>query len=60
MPNTNTKLSIQLSSPYNITNTLHLATDLRSLNIKEDTLMCSFDISNMYSNIPTKIIFIII
>jgi hypothetical protein len=33
---------------------LHLIMDQQSLNINEDTQICSFDISKMHTNILTK------
>jgi hypothetical protein len=53
-PASDTK-SIEVPSPYNITNTLHLTTGLRRSNIIEDTRICSLDISNMYTNILWRI-----
>jgi hypothetical protein len=37
---------------YNIQNSKHLTTDLQSIEIDKDVRMCSFDIENMYTNIP--------
>jgi hypothetical protein len=45
---------IQLPDAYNITNTAHLIKDLNNIPININTRMCSFDITNMYTNIPTK------
>jgi hypothetical protein len=33
-------------------NSIHLITDLQSMELKEFMKMCSFDIKNMYTNIP--------
>jgi hypothetical protein len=35
-------------------NTVHLTNDLNNICIDKNTRMCSFDIKNMYTNIPTK------
>jgi hypothetical protein len=32
--------------------TIHLDTDLQSIEINEEMTMCSFDIENMYTNMP--------
>jgi hypothetical protein len=45
--------NLQLPYTYNISNTVQLTTDLNSIPINENTRMCSFDIKNMYTNIPT-------
>jgi hypothetical protein len=37
---------------YNIQNSVHLTTDLQSIEINEDMRICSFNIENMYTNIP--------
>jgi hypothetical protein len=39
---------------FNIHNTMNLTSDLQTLNINQDTSMCSFDITSMYTNIPTS------
>jgi hypothetical protein len=45
---------------YNIQNTIHLITELQSIEINEDMRICSFDIENMYTNIPkTEVVNII-
>jgi hypothetical protein len=31
---------------------MHLITDLQAIEINENTRLCSFDIENMYTNIP--------
>jgi hypothetical protein len=33
---------------------MHLINDLQSIHINKDTRICSFDISNMYTSIPTN------
>jgi hypothetical protein len=48
------KQYIHLPSPFNIKNTPHLINDLQNININKDIRLCSFDISNMYTNIPTN------
>jgi hypothetical protein len=37
---------------YNIQNTKQLITELKTIEISKDTRICSFDIENMYTNIP--------
>jgi hypothetical protein len=48
------KQNIQLPNTYNIKNTPHLIADLQNLHIDKNTRMCSFDISNMYTNIAAN------
>jgi hypothetical protein len=43
---------LELPYTYNIKNSIHLITDLQTIEINEDTRICSFDIKNMYTNIP--------
>jgi hypothetical protein len=43
---------IQLPNIYNIQNSINLIENLNKLDINEDTRLCSFNISNMYTNIP--------
>jgi hypothetical protein len=43
---------LHLPNTYNIQNSVHLTTDLQSIEINEDMRICSFDIQNMYTNIP--------
>jgi hypothetical protein len=43
---------LHLPNTYNIQNSTHLTTDLQSIEINEDMRICSFDIENMYTNIP--------
>ena len=45
---------IPLPFVYNITNTIHLLTDLREIPCSNNLCFASFDISNMYTNIPTN------
>jgi hypothetical protein len=49
---------LQLPYIYNIQNSIQLITDLKTIELSKDTRLCSFDITNMYTNIP-KIWFII-
>jgi hypothetical protein len=44
---------ISLPYVYNIKNPIHLINDLNEIPINQDLKFTSFDISNMYSNIPT-------
>jgi hypothetical protein len=39
---------------FNIQNTINLIAELNNININHNTWICSFDISNMYTNIPLK------
>jgi hypothetical protein len=50
------KLYIELPSPYNIKNMPHRINDLQSIytSINKDIRLCSFDISNMYTSMPTN------
>jgi hypothetical protein len=43
---------LHLPNTYNIQNSIHLITDLQSIEINEDMRICLFDIDNMYTNIP--------
>jgi hypothetical protein len=43
---------LQLPYTYNIQNSIQLMTDLKTLELNKDTRLCSFDITNMYTNIP--------
>jgi hypothetical protein len=43
---------LQLPYTYNIQNSLQLMTDLNTIELNKDTRLCSFDITNMYTNIP--------
>jgi hypothetical protein len=45
--------TLQLPYTYNISNTVHLTNDLNNIPINTNTRMCSFDIKNMFTNIPT-------
>jgi hypothetical protein len=45
--------SLHLPNTYNIQNSTHLTKDLKTMEINENIRMCSFDIENMYTNIPT-------
>jgi hypothetical protein len=50
------KQSLNLPSTFNVKNTTDLISDLNEVKINQDTRICSFDIVNMYTNIPTDII----
>jgi hypothetical protein len=43
---------LHLEYVYNIRNSIHLITDLQSMEINKNMRMFSFDITNMYTNIP--------
>jgi hypothetical protein len=43
---------IQLPYTYNVKNSMHLITDLQDIEINNNIKLCSFDIENMYTNIP--------
>jgi hypothetical protein len=43
---------LQLPYTYNIQNSIQLMTDLKTIELNKDTRLCSFDITNMYTNIP--------
>jgi hypothetical protein len=51
--NTVLKNTLQLPNAFNIKNTNTLAQSLQLIEIDNNTKMCSFDIENMYTNIPT-------
>jgi hypothetical protein len=43
---------LHLPNTCNIQNSVHLNTDLQSIEINEDMRICPFDIENTYTNIP--------
>jgi hypothetical protein len=43
---------LQLPYTYNIWNSIHLMTDLKTIKLNKNTRLCSFDITHMYTNIP--------
>jgi hypothetical protein len=45
--------TLQLPNAFNVKNTNTLAQSLQLIEIDNNTKMCSFDIENMYTNIPT-------
>jgi hypothetical protein len=49
-----TRLSEKLQLPYvyNVKDSIELIHNLENLQIDENTKLCSFDITNMYTNIP--------
>jgi hypothetical protein len=51
-----------LQLPYinNGQNSIQLMTDLKTIEINKNTRLCSFDITNMYTNIPKNEMIIII
>jgi hypothetical protein len=46
--------TIQLPYIYNVSNSVKFINNLKELNIKSDAKICSFDITNMYTNIPQQ------
>jgi hypothetical protein len=50
------KNSIQLPNVYNIQNSEILINNLKEMKIQNTTKLCSFDIKNMYTNIPKNTI----
>jgi hypothetical protein len=47
---------ITLPNTFNIKNILNLIDELNNININQNTRICSFDITNMYTNIPLNIL----
>jgi hypothetical protein len=45
---------LDLPYTYNAHNSTHLMTHLKTIDLNSDTSICSFDIKNMYTNIPRK------
>jgi hypothetical protein len=43
---------LQLPYTHNIQTSLQLMTDLKTIELNKDTRLCSFDITNMYTNMP--------
>jgi hypothetical protein len=43
---------LHLPYVYNIRHSVHLITDLQNIEISDNIRMCSFNIKNMYINIP--------
>jgi hypothetical protein len=43
---------LHLPYTYNIQNSTQLINELNTIEVSKDTRMCSFDITNMYTNIP--------
>jgi hypothetical protein len=43
---------LHLLYTYNIRNSIHLMAGLQSIDLNKDIRICSFDIENMYTNIP--------
>jgi hypothetical protein len=46
------RVCLHLPNTYSIQNSVHLTTDLQSIEINEDVRICSFDIENIHTNIP--------
>jgi hypothetical protein len=44
----------KMPNTFNIHNSISLIDDLKNMKISENTRLCSFDIKNIYSNIPTR------
>jgi hypothetical protein len=51
---------VPLPYPFNIKNTIQLINDLKNIPVDQNLRLASFDISNMYTNIPTEEILTII
>jgi hypothetical protein len=47
---------LQLTYTYNVENTMYLITDLQTIETDENRRLYSFDIENIYTNIPKKIL----
>jgi hypothetical protein len=45
---------LNLPYTYNVRNSIYLIADLKTIEINNDTRICSFDIENMYTNIPKR------
>jgi hypothetical protein len=43
---------LHLPNTYNVRNSMHLIADLQAIEINKEMRLCSFDIENMYTNIP--------
>jgi hypothetical protein len=43
---------LHLPYTYNVQNPIHLMTDLQVIELNKDMRLCSFDIENMFTNIP--------
>jgi hypothetical protein len=43
---------LHLPYTYNVHNSIHLITDLKTIELNKNIRKCSFDIENMYTNIP--------
>jgi hypothetical protein len=44
---------IPLPNTFNVRNSTHLITDLKEIPVDSDLRFASFDITDMYSNVPT-------
>jgi hypothetical protein len=45
---------LNLPYTYNVCNSNHLMTEIKTIELNNDTRICSFDIENMYAHIPRK------
>jgi hypothetical protein len=50
------KYTLSLPNTFNVVNTTDLISDLKKIKLNQDSRMCSFDVVNMYTNVPTDII----
>jgi hypothetical protein len=50
----NLEIYIPLSHIYNVKNTIYFMKDLLEITFDKDLKFVSFDITNMYSNVPVK------
>jgi hypothetical protein len=48
------KDTIQLPYAFNVSNSINFINNLKVIPIAHNTKLCSFDIANMYTNIPTR------
>jgi hypothetical protein len=45
---------LNLPYTYSVRNSNHFMADLKTMEINNDTRICSFDVENMYTNIPKR------
>jgi hypothetical protein len=50
------KHTLNLPNTFNVTNTTDLISDLNKIKLNQDSRLCSFDVVNMYTNVPTDTI----
>jgi hypothetical protein len=48
------KREVPLPNAFNVNNSIHLMDDLKTIHTTNSTTLASFDITDMYTNIPTK------